>query len=214
MGPSILHASLMPVLWFVFVIGSVCLGADLDPSIVVDKEHVIDPEVENGTAYDKAVVDLRAARRVVLPDTAVLRRGGGVGTVRLLMAKRLSFGGHPPEPMTLSGARKNMGCAVRAEGGSLVVATYGEWDSRVEGGADITLIAIVPDGLEVKRRKGLSGPRSEAQEHRHESLAKPTPAKGRYWYGPTSPAEGWNAVAAEPDASWAEANWPDSKTSE
>lgn len=89
-----------------------------------------------------------------------------------------------------------------------MVATFGEWDSRIEGGADITLMAIVPEGLEVERRQGLSGPRSEGHDWRGESQAKPTDAEGEYWYGPTSPAEGWSAVTAVPDPSWVEATWP------
>jgi hypothetical protein len=68
------------------------------------------------------------------------------------MAKTLSFGGHPPEPMSIHGARKTMGCAVRVEGDSLVVATYGEWASRKEGGAHMKLVAVIPDGVEVEQR--------------------------------------------------------------
>jgi hypothetical protein len=78
--------------------------------------------VAPGTA-DRAAVDLGKAKKVALPDTAAVRRAGEAGKVQLSMAKTLSFGGHPPRPMSTRGARKNMGCAVRVEGGALVVAT-------------------------------------------------------------------------------------------
>ena len=112
-----------------------------------------------------------------------------------VQAKSL-FAGHPPEPMSIHGARKNMGCAIRAEGDDLVVATYGEWDSQIEGGASIKLVAVVPDGVKVEKRKGLSGPDSAGQKR---NSRNPTEAPGGYWYGPASPGEGWTAVPATPD---------------
>jgi len=70
------------------------------------------------------------------------------------------------------------------------------------------VIAIVPDGMEVEQRKGLSGPLSEGQAEGGRNRADPKDATDGYWYGPSSPAEGWRLVASVPDPSWAEANWP------
>ena len=75
-----------------------------------------------------------------------------------------------------------MGCAAKADGDALVVATFGEWDSRIEGGADMTLVAVVPAGLAVEHRKELSGPKSAGRD----------PNEG-------SAAAGWKAVPDEPD---------------
>lgn len=176
-----------------------CGSSASDPSVVVNEKFRFDPKVENGTAYDRASVDLGTAKKVVLPDTATVRRAGAAGTVQLFLAKTLAFGGHPPEPMSVRTARKNMGCAVRLEDEALVVATYGEWDSRIEGGAHMKVVAVVPDGFVVEQRKGLSGPDSAGREWHGEWLTKPKDAKDGYWYGPASPAEGWTAVPAVPD---------------
>ena len=50
-----------------------------------------------------------------------------------------------------------MGCATKVEGKTLfVMATFGEWTSKV-GGARIELLLVVPRGVEVERREGLAG---------------------------------------------------------
>lgn len=170
-----------------------------DPSVVVSDGVRINENVENGTAFDRAGIDLGTARKVVLPDTAAVRRSAEAGAVELLMAKRLAFGGHPPARVSIRDARRNMGCAVKAEGDALVVATYGEWDSHIEGGADMRLVAVVPEGVEVEQRKGLSGEASAGREWRGEYLTRPKDAKGGWWYGPASPAGEWSAVPAVPD---------------
>ncbi|MDY3553652.1 hypothetical protein R5W24_002756 [Gemmata sp. JC717] len=170
-----------------------------DPSVVVD-ETFWSERVENGTAYDRGAIDLRAAKRLVLPDNVTVQSPGTAGTVQLFMAKKLNFGGHPPEPMSIRSARKNMGCAVRAEGDALVVATYGEWDSRIEGGASMAVVAVVPAELAVDLRPGLSGPSSSGREWNGRYLTKPKDARGGYWYGPASPAEGWAGVPVVPDS--------------
>jgi hypothetical protein len=92
--------------------------------------------------------------------------------------------------MSIRGALKNIGCAVRVEDDTLVVATYGEWDSRIEGGAYMKVVAVIPDGLVVEQRKGLSGPDSAGHEWHDQYLTKPKDAKDGYWYGPAAPAKG------------------------
>jgi len=155
--------------------------------------------VQNGSAYDRAAVELGATKKLVLPDNAVVRRTGEEGEVHLFMKKTLAFHGHPPEPMSIRGARKNMGCAFKVEGDTLTVATFGEWDSRIEGGAHMQLVAYIPERVELEQRKGLSGPDSAGQEWNGQYLTKPKDANGGYWYGPASPAEGWTTVPAVPD---------------
>ncbi|MBO0697929.1 MAG: hypothetical protein J2P46_06025 [Zavarzinella sp.] len=173
-------------------------GASGDPSVVVDKRRAASEKVENGTAYDRAAVDAGAAKKVVLPDTATVRRTAEAGPVRLFMAKHLGFQGHPPEPMSIREARKNMGCAVKAEEDGLVLATFGEFRT-IEGGASMKLVAVVPEGLKIEQRKGLSGHDSAGREWHGTYLTKPADAKGGYWYGPASPAGGWRAVPDDRD---------------
>jgi len=171
---------------------------DSDASVIAKKSEV-DEFVENGTAYDRGVVDLGKATKLVLPNTATVRKGGEAGKVQLFMAKTLSFGGHPGEAMSIRSGRNSMGCAVRAEGNALIVATYGEWDSHIEGGAYVELVALVPEGVEFELRKGLSGENSIGQEPSRGWLAGSKDSKGGHWYGPTSPTEQWTVVPAVPD---------------
>jgi hypothetical protein len=170
-----------------------------DPSIVLDEGHAPSQKVENGSAYDKAAIDLGAAKRVVLPDDAVVWRSAEAGKVGLFMQKTLAFHGHPPEQKSIRDARKNMGCSVKAEEGALVIATFGEWNSHIEGGAYMRMIAVLPEGLELEQRKGLSGEDSAGREWHGQWLTKSKDAKGGYWYGPASPAEGWTAIPDVPD---------------
>lgn len=170
-----------------------------DPSLDIDEPFAPSQKVENGNAYDRAAVELGTAAKVVLPDDAVIRRSTEIGMVELFMKKTLAFGGHPPERMSIRDARNNMGCAVKAEDRALVVATFGEWDSHIEGGAYMRVIAIVPEGVELEQRKGLSGETSAGREWHGQWLTKPKDAKGGYWYGPASPADGWTAVPTVPD---------------
>jgi hypothetical protein len=108
------------------------------------------------------------------------------------MGKQLSWGGVPERPISLEQVHKEMGCATKIEEKTLLVATFGEWSGGKEGpGADITVVAIVPEQMELKRRLGLSGETSEA------TMTGPGPGDLRY--GGTSLANGWTAVPDVPD---------------
>jgi hypothetical protein len=176
-------------------------GQPDDPSIMMAEPFrtVHGRIVENGSAFDKAAVDIGTATRLVLPHDAVVRRQGEAGKVQFFMMKTLAFGGHPPEPMSIRDARKDMGCAVKTDGDALVITTFGEWDSHKEGGARMKLVVLVPEEVEIEQRNGLSGEGSAGREWHGQYLTKPKDAKGGYWYGPASPAEGWRAVPDVPD---------------
>lgn len=134
--------------------------------------------VQNGTAYDRSTLELGAAKSLVLPEGTTVRRGGAAGTVELFMGKTLSFGGHPSEPVSIRTVRTRMGCAVKVEGDALVVATFGEWDTGVEGGTWMRLLlAVVPDGVTVEHRKGLVGWDSAGQEWERKLAAVPDDAR-------------------------------------
>jgi hypothetical protein len=156
--------------------------------------------VENGSAYDKAAVELGDFAKVILPDDATVRQEGEGKKLQIYMKKTLGFAGHPPEPMSIKHARNHMGCAVQLEKTALVIATFGEWDSHIEGGARMKVLFVVPKGVEIEKRSKLSGENSicsRAWEGGY--LTKPVEVKEGYWYGPASPAEGWKAVKAVPD---------------
>jgi hypothetical protein len=122
-------------------------------------------KVENGSVFDKAAIDLEGAEKVILPDNAKLRRMSEHGKIYLFMEKQQAYHGHPSAPMSLLGVRKNMGCVAKIEEGTLVVATFGEWDSHIEGGRMLEIVATVPEGVEVAYRKGLSGEGSAGNKH-------------------------------------------------
>lgn len=163
--------------------GCMGVGQLLDPSVVPDEHRAPSEKVENGTAYDRVTLDLKGVKKLVLPTEATVRRTGPSEAAQLLMAKELSYGGHPAEAMSIRRTRKELGCAFRKEGTTLTVAIYGEWDSGIEGGAYVRLVAVVPNGIEVEQRPGLS---------------KPLDA-GRVWNGLSLPADGWTAIPDTPD---------------
>jgi hypothetical protein len=196
---SVVRWSVVVLVVLLVIAGSLWITGwwpNFDPSIELSNHF---GKVENGSAYDRAEVDLGDAKKLVLPADAIVRRTGEEGKVQLFMKKTLAFGGHPPEPMSIRDARKNMGCAVKVEGDALVIATFGEWDSHIEGGAHMRLVAVVPEGLALEQRKELSGPDSTGREWDGAYLTKPRDAQGGYWYGPASPGDGWTAVPAVPD---------------
>jgi len=171
-----------------------------DASIVVHDKFGFFFPIENGTAYDKVIIELGEAKKIVLPNNAVICRGGEPGKMKLFLAKKLSFYGHIPFSMTICGARKNMGCAVQTEGDFMKLATYGEWDSRIEGGAFLYIAAEVPADVQIEQRKGLSGWESLGHsQDKEEGFFGPKGAKCGYWYGSVFPAQGWTAIPSVPD---------------
>jgi hypothetical protein len=155
-------------------------------------------DVENGSAFDKAVVEIGPHKKIILPDTATVQQDGAGGKLQVFMKKTLSFHGHPPESMSIRQARRNMGCALQIEKDAVVVATFGEWHT-IEGGADMKLLFVVPKGIEIEQRTKLSGVNSIGHDWKGKYLTKPVEVKEGYWYGPATPGEGWEAIAAVPD---------------
>jgi hypothetical protein len=151
--------------------------------------------VEHGSTFDQAVLDLGPYKRIVLPDTAIIDRVKAGQPLRVYMKKSLDFDGFPPRPMTLRMARRNLGCAVKEEKDSLVLATFGEFDTK-EGGAEIRTLILVPEGVEVVTQSGLSG--AESSGHDRASPRGERSADG-HWYGPVSPRAGWKELPAKPD---------------
>jgi hypothetical protein len=66
-----------------------------------------------------------------------------------------------------------------------------QWDSHIEGGTRMRLVAVVPERLAVEQRGGLSGEDSAGREWDGVYLTRPADAKGGSWYGrPPLPAGG------------------------
>ena len=130
-----------------------------EASIVLANGNSSSPLVENGRAYDRSTIDLGGLAIIVVPDDAKVERTGRGGRTEIYMEKSQSFGGHPGKQMSIRDARKRMGCVKKVEGDKLVIATYGEWDSNIEGGSFLKRLLIrVPGDMKVETRNGLSGP--------------------------------------------------------
>ncbi len=202
-------AILMKSIFSVLFLGSIILslGADSpgsipkpesgksDSSVVPRQGKRISENVENGLVYDKATVKLEGTRTLHVPENAEVQFGD-VPHVQIYMAKSLSFAGHPPAPIQLVHVRANMGMAMKIEGTTRHLATFGEWDTRREGTATLRVRIVVPKGITVERRGTHSGPESVAHSG---TPGKQRAPSGGYWYGPRVPSEGWTAIAHEPD---------------
>jgi hypothetical protein len=170
-----------------------------DESIVPASSRAPNPKVQNGDIYDKAVLKVADIKTLIVPENAKVERTGAEGPIELYVKKTQSFGGHPPEPMTLESARKKMGCATKTANATVTLATYGEFSTK-EGGAHMKLLLRVPAALTVETQPGLSGP--ESGGHKRQSgayLTKEPDTKDGYWYGPSSAGPRWKAIPMEPD---------------
>src|SRR5262245_16444604 len=88
-----------------------CQRSTDDPSVEAGRSPV-DENVENGTAYDQATVDMIGVKKVALPHDARVQRSDDSETLRLYLGKTLAFAGHPGKKMSIRQGRKNMGCAM------------------------------------------------------------------------------------------------------
>jgi hypothetical protein len=155
--------------------------------------------VQNGRAYDKAVMDIgQDAMLVVSSNARIERAPSSRDVVEIFMEKRMSFAGHPPKPMSIRLARKYMGCARRDDTGRITVATYGEWGSR-EGGTSMRLLFRVPTGVQIETPADLNGEKSAGEKWKGAGLPDENGVSEGWWYGPAAPAKGWTAIASVPD---------------
>lgn len=174
---------------------SIASGNRWDPERAIFFTEPWPPNGHNGIAYDKAYLDLAKIPGlphdcvIVVPEKAVVESNNPLRGVSLFMAKELGYVGHPPKDIAVE--RKQMGCVWRIEKGRLVIATYGEWDSRIEGRTELLLLSRIPEGHKVERRTGLAG-----------AIVWPDARQeGMTSREPTDPgSHGWHAVPDQPDA--------------
>jgi hypothetical protein len=153
-----------------------------------------------GWAYDRAVLDVRTVAGLVVPHDARVEQGGiPMNRAEVYLEKRLARVGNLRDPMTIRGARRNMGCVCKPDSGRLVLATYGE-ACNFDGETTIALLVRVPDGVPVERQGDLSGPNSRGQRWDDGQVPPPLdPANGPWWGARISPAPGWVPVPSVPD---------------
>jgi hypothetical protein len=155
-----------------------------------------------GSVFDRGNVSLKASiKRIILPSNAAVAVGAPASTIEVFTEKNLGFMGHPPTPITAESVRHNMAIATREDGSDLLLGTFGEFDTHIEGGAGLLLFVRVPsDGVTVLGRRELSGEDSIVMKF-PESIpyAKQEAGKIGYWYAPTNPAPGWTRLLTRPD---------------
>ncbi|HVT81196.1 MAG TPA: hypothetical protein VHM90_11120 [Phycisphaerae bacterium] len=152
-----MRASLARGLGLVALGWGCALGLAGCDSTVVNTYSADQGNIVNGIAYDAGVIDVGTAARVVVPEGTVVRETAGDRRVHIYLQKRLAWHGQPLIPTDIHYERHKMGSAYRREGDALILGTYGEWDSKAEGGAYVRLAVDVPAGMKVEMRKGLSG---------------------------------------------------------
>lgn len=168
-----------------------CQAKTPEEASIVLSMRTAGPRITNGQAYDKAVLDIGDYKGVIVPDDAKVEHGAPAGQMEINMKKSLHWMGHlgPGVFRHIRDERKRMGCASKTEADKLVIATWGEWDSLIEGGASMKMLIRVPAGLRVETRKGLSGPA------RGPPRSAPTKLRDEIKPG----ENGWKAVSDEPD---------------
>jgi hypothetical protein len=175
-------------------------NAEGDPSIVLDApwRSLNDIIVENGTAFDRAGVDIAPFVKISVPHGSVIRSRPNGSLVVVYVQKHLGYHGHPEKSMSIRDYRKKMGCSVKPEDDVLVFAAYGGW-STIEGGARVQISFKVPEGIDVVERP--SEPKIEEPDPSGDPSLKPLDKRleGRTacWEGP-KPCEGWRAIPTVP----------------
>lgn len=155
-----IRAGLVRSLILVAMVLSGC--ATGDRSIVPGESP--NPSIENGIAYDSGMIDLHGVRNIIVPTTSVVWRAKRAKEGLIVMEKKLGVSGSPAARVSIADRRKEIGCAYKREGDSLVVGTYGEYLIPGHGGAHVRLAVYVPEGVTVDKRAELCGEDSLAQK--------------------------------------------------
>jgi hypothetical protein len=155
-----------------------------------------DPGVSNGTAFDRASIDMGECRWIVVPTKTEVEFSEKPGRLTLLMKKQMGFMGHPPNRTTIDEARQQMGCAYRKHDGKLFVGKFGEFDSGGEGGKFVSLTVRVPEGTVVERSDELELPSGDRARSSPLSLHQ----EGKdLWCSVEGSNDHWTPVLGEPD---------------
>jgi hypothetical protein len=159
------------------------------PRRVIPEEGLILDEpwangrIQNGWAYDRAVLALPEGAVLVVPGNVRVERSGSESRVEVFIEKHLGYHGYLNDPLSIQEQRRFMGVARKDDAKKVQLSTYGEWNSNFEGGASVLLLIRVPAGVQVNL------------------LPIPAPKRGREFTIPTAVAlaPGWQALSVEPD---------------
>jgi len=192
-----LQFSLRPLLVVVVLICSIPCGCTpaLHRGIVYTGSA--DPFVHNGTAFDRAELELGEHHTVVIPTRAALVRATRGNSIVIELEKSLGFVGHPGKRFTIDEARRDMGCAWLSKDGQIRLATFGEF-SCGDGGKSVALEVTVPEGIAVERDDRHEMSRADGYGARGSKLRQSQDG-GETWYAPEGSEERWHPVADVPN---------------
>ena len=146
-------------------------------------------QMANGCAYGKGKLSIPSGKLLIVPENTEIRQGAPGRKVTIFTEKTLSFAGITLWPISIYDVSRFMGCVWKKDEKTVTIATYGEWDTRIEGEAFICLIIDVPEGVKVETRQGLSGPDSESQQY----------SVGCQLYNSYILRPGWKVIPTVPD---------------
>lgn len=159
-------------------------------------ESVIN-NVENGYVFEKGTVQLNQFNYLVVPDNATIVSEASGTAMKIYSRKELTFFGHPSRAMSIKTGYKYMGYCTQVKNDSLFLATFGEWNSYIEGGTSMEHLLCVPNTIHLIKRSGLSGENSIGKGKTTTYIEPPADC---YWYGPFQPGTGWSKVELELDS--------------
>jgi len=191
-------------------------GADLSPytsvritAPAIRKGHVGDDRalwdvdkriyilVENGDAYDRAILDAGDYKELIIPEgTATPIRSEESGKITLKMKKSLFTGMWPGKSMSIRQLRNTMGCAVKVENKKIVLGTYGHRINFYHGGSWMTIIIEIPKGIEINR-SAENGSKNGSPLDPQQSLTRREDNNQGPWRLPEA-ADGWCRIPAVP----------------
>lgn len=148
-------------------------------------------QVEGGSLVESAEVDLSGVDTLVFPRRVKVTRTER-RDILISTRKQLGFDGHPPRSMLMKHWRDYLGVMYCRDGKRMYLFTYGEWNSKIEGGASIKLTLSVPVGLQVIGNK--RPPRKGPCSAQYPSQFTDEPATESYWYTHTTPPPNWTRV--------------------
>ena len=186
----------------VVLVADVAVASLAKPGAVDGDANVAPKQAFRGSVYQHATLAVGQHQALRVPANALVAEGAKAGTIEVYVAKTLGFAGHPPETMSVESVRRNLGLATTDDGTTFVLASYGEFDTRIEGAATMQLFVRVPKAFPVHVSDGLSGDDSEAARWPADEASQRGADAGRvgYWYAPVNPRKGWSRVKLVDDA--------------
>jgi hypothetical protein len=139
------------------------------------------PPEHGAVAYDKTVLNIDPVQTLVVPEKAILERGGSKGHVEVFLLRSTSNATSLPYKDSDADDRKiltTVGCLRRTEKDKLIISAYGA-NAGTEFATTVHFLIRVSDDQPVETRPGQDG-----------------------WEWPNkqkAEAAGWEVVATEPD---------------